>query len=280
MDIYYIKDSFQEIISSNLYFINHHYLSRYISLITKFKERNLVKKENPGFHGHHIIPRCLNGSNEKSNIVVLSPREHFIIHHLLWKAFPQTSLTFAFRSMVHGTKKYGSNKITSRVYEKLRLDNKERGVSDETKKRMSESQKGRIVSEETRLKISENSKRENLSEETRRKMSKSAKERGISEETKLKISESNKGKKKSEETRRKMSESKKGKKKSEEHRRKLSEASKRENISEESRLKRSESQKNKPKTFWVCSHSESRMIQKDLLEEFLSNGYILGRKFK
>jgi hypothetical protein len=280
MDIYYIKNSFQNIIDSNLHFINLHYLSRYISIISKFKERNLVKKENPGFHRHHIVPRCIKGSNEKKNLVTLSPREHFIVHHLLWKAFPQTGLTFSFRSMVHGTKKYGSNKITSRVYEQLCLDNKERGVSDETKKRMSEAQKGKKHSEETRRKISEANKRENLSEETRRKMSKSQKGKILSDEHRLKISESIKGQKRSLETRRKMSDANKGRKVSEETRKKLSEAGKKENISEESRLKRSESQKNKPKTFWVCSPSESRMIQKDLLEGFLSNGYILGRKFK
>ena len=34
---------------------------------------------------HHIVPRCLGGSDEKENIVVLTAREHFIAHWLLWK---------------------------------------------------------------------------------------------------------------------------------------------------------------------------------------------------
>lgn len=34
---------------------------------------------------HHIIPRCMGGSNDNSNIVRLTPREHFIAHCLLVK---------------------------------------------------------------------------------------------------------------------------------------------------------------------------------------------------
>lgn len=34
---------------------------------------------------HHITPKCLGGSNEKSNLVYLTAREHFIVHQLLTK---------------------------------------------------------------------------------------------------------------------------------------------------------------------------------------------------
>lgn len=34
---------------------------------------------------HHIVPRCMGGSNDKSNLVVLTAREHFIAHLLLAK---------------------------------------------------------------------------------------------------------------------------------------------------------------------------------------------------
>ncbi len=343
MNIYYIRDSFQEIIDSNLYFINYHYIERYINIVSKFKERNLLKKEHLGFHSHHIVPKCLSGTNEKSNIVVLSPREHFIIHHLLWKAFPKTGLAFAFKSMVHGTKRYGSNKITSRVYESLRLDQhyiqKGKKRSLETRRKLSEAAKKRdSPSEETRRKMSEAQKGKKLSEESIRKTAEGTRGQKRSEETKRKISEAkkgkklseeSKGKKRSEETRRKMSDAKKGKKFSDDHRRNLSEAKKGKKHSEETRLKisensknqsqetrlkiseankgqkrseeskkrmsdakkgkklskdsirkRTESRKNIPKKIWVCSSSCSKLIQKDLSEEYLSNGFILGMKFK
>jgi len=37
---------------------------------------------------HHIIPRCMGGSDEKSNLVKLTAREHFIAHTLLVKIYP------------------------------------------------------------------------------------------------------------------------------------------------------------------------------------------------
>ena len=117
--------------------------------------------------------------------------------------------------------------------------------SEETKKKMSISRKGRTspnkgktMSEETKKKISESlkgrtpsNKGTHISEETRRKISNSLKGRTapnkgthISEETKKKISEAQKGIQHSEETKKKISESLKGKPKSEEHKKKLSES--------------------------------------------------------
>ena len=39
---------------------------------------------------HHILPRCLGGSNNKSNLVRLTAREHFICHLLLVKIYKHT----------------------------------------------------------------------------------------------------------------------------------------------------------------------------------------------
>ena len=99
--------------------------------------------------------------------------------------------------------------------------------SEETRRKMSESQKGRTCSEETRIKLSEANK--NPSEETRRK--KSDANRGENNP--------NYGKTTSEETRKKLSEALKNP--SEEIRRKISEASK--NRSKEILKKIGEAQK-------------------------------------
>lgn len=37
---------------------------------------------------HHIVPRCLGGTDEKENLVRLTPEEHYVAHQLLTKIYP------------------------------------------------------------------------------------------------------------------------------------------------------------------------------------------------
>lgn len=55
----------------------------YDDLIESRKNRILL--ENVYYEKHHIIPKCMGGSNTKDNIVILTLREHFIAHKLLFK---------------------------------------------------------------------------------------------------------------------------------------------------------------------------------------------------
>lgn len=92
----------------------------YDALVEKAKARGLNKSQHEGyFEIHHIVPRCMGGTNDKSNLVLLSGREHFMAHMLLWKAYPKNrSLAFAANFM--------SNrdvcKINSYLYEYLQAD--------------------------------------------------------------------------------------------------------------------------------------------------------------
>lgn len=66
------------------------YQNTYNALVEKAKARGLDKSQHEGyFEIHHIIPRCLGGSDEKDNLVMFTGREHFISHMLLWKAYPE-----------------------------------------------------------------------------------------------------------------------------------------------------------------------------------------------
>lgn len=100
--------------------------------------------------------------------------------------------------------------------EHMILHHKGKKVSEETRRRLSESHKGKPswskgkkLSEEIRRKLSEAAKRRKHSEETRRKIAETLKGRRLSEEHRRKISEAQKGKKMSESARRKMSEARK-----------------------------------------------------------------------
>tara|TARA_R110000782_G_C14655549_1_gene397258 strand:- start:39 stop:653 length:615 start_codon:yes stop_codon:yes gene_type:complete len=61
------------------------YKKIYDKLINMAKERNVVD----GYTEiHHIVPKSEGGTNDTDNLVVLSGREHFIAHKLLWMDNP------------------------------------------------------------------------------------------------------------------------------------------------------------------------------------------------
>jgi len=62
-------------------FKQNKYADWYYSIINKAITRNLTKEVEQ----HHIIPKSLNGLNNKTNLVPLTYREHFIVHLLLIK---------------------------------------------------------------------------------------------------------------------------------------------------------------------------------------------------
>lgn len=56
----------------------------YTALMEKACHRQLV-----GYvEKHHIVPKCMGGSNAKSNLVLLTAKEHFVAHKLLVRIHP------------------------------------------------------------------------------------------------------------------------------------------------------------------------------------------------
>jgi len=68
-------------------------------LIQKACQEKRTKKENQYYELHHIVPKCNGGSNDVSNLVLLTYREHFVAHHLLWKIYRTSELALAFLKM-------------------------------------------------------------------------------------------------------------------------------------------------------------------------------------
>ena len=68
-------------------FKENKYSKWYFSIIEKAKLQNRQKRTGIYYENHHVIPKCkpFNGSNEKENLVLLLPREHFLCHWLLIK---------------------------------------------------------------------------------------------------------------------------------------------------------------------------------------------------
>lgn len=64
----------------------------YQKIYDQLIERSRTRIPPEGYiEHHHIIPRCLDGSDAKENIAILTPEEHFIAHQLLVKIYPNNN---------------------------------------------------------------------------------------------------------------------------------------------------------------------------------------------
>ena len=160
---------------------------------------------------HHVLPRCMGGTDEKENLIDLFAREHFEAHRLLALENPENKkLTYAWWMMSHGTKTDSQDRyeLTSEEYE-------------EAKRAF-----GKISSERAKQNVGEKNPNygnhklaganhplygKHLSEETRKKLSDKAKCRVMSEETKQKIADANRGSRRTDEQRARMSDAAKRK---------------------------------------------------------------------
>jgi len=75
------------------------YASHYEKLMNRSKNRNL-----PGYYEvHHVIPRCMGGDDSKTNLVKLTPEEHYLAYLLLCKMYPgNKKLLYAANIMTTG----------------------------------------------------------------------------------------------------------------------------------------------------------------------------------
>lgn len=120
------------------------YTSIYNSIIEKAKGRSLSEYTE----SHHIIPKCMGGADDASNLVDLTPKEHYVVHHLLTKIHPhEARLRVAFAMMCYTRDVY----VPPRVYESARRAHSDwmssRVVTEKTRRKMSESAKARCTPE-------------------------------------------------------------------------------------------------------------------------------------
>jgi hypothetical protein len=200
----------------------------YDSLMTKARSENRVKGDGIYYENHHIVPRCMGGEGNLSsrkphpNLILLTAREHFIAHKLLFFIYPDNlKLARAFWSMVSMKSKGREYRVSSREYAELQeitaksMSGKNNPLFKMEKnpftdpdfiKKNSERNRNRVVSEDTKKKISESRKGIKLSEEHKKTISNKLKGRIPSPEAVKKAAEKNRGKKRSPEFVKMMSE--------------------------------------------------------------------------
>ena len=264
------------------------YKWHYDRLIETRRSREHV--EGVYYERHHIVPRSMGGNDSSANIVVLTPREHFIAHWLLYKIHKNKEMAFAFYAMCYYKSKdnHRNIEISSRTYaEAKELHSKtlsilqRQKVKDGTFKWMH----GKKQTQEHRQKIIETRQRENnykghtwkLSDEVKKKIGDRQRGKKLSDETKHQISTKLKGRIITEDVRKNMSAAKKGVKFSEKAKQNMSIARKGTKMPDETRKKMIATLTGK-----ICVHNPidriNKMIKLEQLDYYLQNGWIKGKK--
>lgn len=95
----------------------------YNNLILAAKDKQRVKSTKYEYDSHHILPKSLGGTNEPENLVLLTPREHYVAHKLLVKMYSgddRSKMVYALWWMTKTKKKVNNVRITSHDYEYAR----------------------------------------------------------------------------------------------------------------------------------------------------------------
>ena len=83
---------------------------------SRFK-MNRRKGDGNYYERHHIVPKWLGGGDSPDNLVLLTAREHYIAHYLLFKHYQDKKSAAAFHKM---NNTINNNHRDSKKYEELR----------------------------------------------------------------------------------------------------------------------------------------------------------------
>ena len=174
-------------------FTENKYTKWYYQIINNAKNR-LVEGYT---ENHHVIPKSLGGSNDPDNLIKLTAREHFICHLLLTKMIDghqKHKMLRAYKCMVEWQNENRFYKVNSKLYESLKKQcvpwNKgKKGVqivSEETRKKISESHKGKVKPEGFAENLRKLNTGKTHTEETKKKLSELGKQQYLECRTGLK----------------------------------------------------------------------------------------------
>jgi len=129
-------------------FLLNKYHRWYLSIVAKAQAEGRKKCGDGKYDQHHIIPVSMGGTNDKSNLVLLTSKEHFLCHLLLFKCTEgkaKMSMACAWHRMAT-IKRYCSRQyVEIGVRHKISLNGINKGAyqSPEKRAKISASLKGR-----------------------------------------------------------------------------------------------------------------------------------------
>jgi hypothetical protein len=174
-------------------FLNNKYTTWYISLIANAQNKQIPVGTYT--EKHHIIPKCMGGCDDVSNLVKLTAKEHFIAHMFLVRMTDgvyHRKMSFALWRMTQDNRRRNSrHKVTATQYESIkklmahniRINNKGRRLTPEQQEKQKAGcarnggpwNKGKKMPPEFGTQISCYRKGTKSSPETRKKISESIK---------------------------------------------------------------------------------------------------------
>lgn len=148
----------------------------YEALISRAKSRTLEGYSER----HHVIPKCVGGTDEKANIVRLTAQEHYVAHLLLMKMMPdEPKLVHAAWTMIRRSR-FVNGRSGGKAYAWLRV---------KYAQMMREKMSGHTPTSETKAKRSASAKKNTVSEEQRKRMTAASTATRTTPEFRARISE-------------------------------------------------------------------------------------------
>lgn len=148
---------------------------------------------------HHITPRCMGGTDNADNLVLLTAREHYIAHLLLTKIYSDNCrILFAFNMM----RTHSGNQARSKNYESNRQRLSAAKRDKEWSKNISIAKTGMVLTDEHKTKISNTLKGVGKCDAMKKSMSIAAQNRTPEHQKALNMA--NTGKKRTPEAKEKM----------------------------------------------------------------------------
>jgi hypothetical protein len=131
-----LTDVQSKLIKSELWY------SRYCRFLKWCEQRKPLEGEL-----HHIVPKCIGGTDCKENLILLGYREHYLAHYILIKTFESYKLLFAFTNMqrVCGGKSILYPYVRKEIGKAISKMNKGLKRTAEVKNNMSLSRKGTVL---------------------------------------------------------------------------------------------------------------------------------------
>lgn len=104
--------------------IHNKYYNWYNSIVNSATAQCRQKGAGTYYELHHILPKSMGGTDEKSNLVLLTAKEHVVCHHLLTKMTTgqdKSKMLYAYWSLINGWGDHRKkHRITPRQYAKLK----------------------------------------------------------------------------------------------------------------------------------------------------------------